>query len=170
MNARVNIILFIYIIMTEPYQLFRNLETSSVIYEPTYYQTLPKFKYYKNGAVIEESVSLFESVKDKYISLMRETFFKTMDIDFDSGCLYDYSFNMLTIPIFWQDIVVLIYMAVYLHRHVTDNSRVIAIGESPLKLVFIQQVLNIMPELNEIFKKKKWLQIILIIHIFQFLA
>ena len=144
--------------MTEQDQLFKNLETSSVIYDPSYYQTLPnKFKVetFKHGDVIEESVSLFESVKDKYIALMRETFLKTMELPFDMGCSYDYSFNILTIPIFWQDIVVLIYMALCLHRYVTDNSRVIAIGESPLKLVFIQQVLNMMPELNEIFKKNK---------------
>ena len=144
--------------MTERYQLFKNLETSSVIYGPSYYQTLPnKFKVetFKHGEVIEESVSLFESVKDKYMALMRETFLKTMELPFDMGCSYDYSFNILTIPIFWQDIVVLIYMSLCLHRYVTDNSRVIAIGESPLKLVFIQQVLNMMPELNEIFKKNK---------------
>jgi len=65
-------------------------------------------------------------------------------------CRYDYKFPLLSLPIFWQEIIILIYMSFKLHKHVKNDSRVIALGESPLKLVFIQQVFCTSPLFSKI--------------------
>lgn len=70
-------------------------------------------------------------------------------------CNSDYMFPFLSLPIFWQEIIILIYMALKLHKYVKNNSRVIAIGESPLKLVFIQQVFSSSPLFSQILTDNK---------------
>ena len=78
--------------------------------------------------------------RDEYLETIKEECFK-------------FNINFLSLPLIWQEIVILIYLALQLHKYVDNNSRVVALGESPLKLVFIQQILNFQPELTNILKE-----------------
>ena len=139
--------------MTDTFEFIQKLEKSSAIFEPSYYQKF-QTEYEPDGDYDFEPLN--KIIKNEYIDLMKTTFKKTIDgiagITGDKKCSSEYSNKMLMIPIFWQEIILLIYMALCLYRNVTDNSRIIALGESSLKLVFIQQVLNTTPGLDIIFK------------------
>ncbi len=65
-------------------------------------------------------------------------------------CKWDHKFPFLSVPIFWQEIIILIYMSLKLYKNVKNGSRVIALGESPLKLVFIQQLFCTSPIFSKI--------------------
>jgi hypothetical protein len=65
----------------------------------------------------------------------------------------EYSQTFLNIPLCWQEIVIMLYLALKLHRLVENNSRVVCLGESPSKLVFIQEVLATHPSYKPVFEK-----------------
>lgn len=144
---------------SDTYRFIQNLKESTEIYQPHEYLNA------------ELPASLIVYIKNNYKGVISSLFKKTVT-DFGNdfigrdgigsnfeankgvdNCAEEYKHKLFYLPIFWQEIVVLIYIALCLHRYVTSNSRVIALGESPLKLVFIQQVLNTMPQLNNILKE-----------------
>ena len=113
------------------------------------------------------TLQLIQSIQNEYSSLVLSTidltFNKFGDEIYDIGeddleknnyyCLEDYYYKFITLPIFWQEIIILLYLSLKLHKNVENNSRVISIGESPLKLVYIQQILNTQPQFKEILIK-----------------
>jgi len=104
------------------------------------------------------SVDMIEYIKMNYKNLITYTILKTLTDfgdelinydakeDFENPELefieIDYTNKFITLPITWQEIVVLLYMSLHLQRFVQPNSIVVSLGESPLKLVFIGEVLN----------------------------
>jgi hypothetical protein len=65
----------------------------------------------------------------------------------------EYTQTFLNIPVCWQEIIIMLYLALKLHRVVENNSRVVCLGESPSKLVFIQEVLAIHPSYKPVLEK-----------------
>jgi hypothetical protein len=136
------------------FEFIQVLKNTSKIYEPEDY-------------LEELSSGLISDIETNYKYLIDTILEKTLTdfgnefIHFDpsanfneqENCTEEYTYKFLLLPIFWQEIIALIVMALHLHKNVEENSRVIALGESPLKLVFIQQVLHTMPELTDVLKK-----------------
>jgi len=121
------------------------LQDTNLIYEPMDY--LMKTK----SASVEEIHSFIDSIKEQYLELIQVKLKKSLNnFQYEWRNCSAYSNKFLTMPIFWQEIIVLIYMSLKLYKHVDNNSRIICLGESPLKLVFIQQVLNTLPQINKI--------------------
>ena len=65
----------------------------------------------------------------------------------------EYMFTFLNLPLCWQEIVILLYLSLKMHRLVENNSRVVSLGESPSKLVFIQELLSRHPSYNPVLEK-----------------
>ena len=96
--------------------------------------------------------------KNMYMSLINKTVINsTTTLGFEvarNGSIPDeYMFTFLNLPLCWQEIVILLYLALNLHRLVGNNSRVVSLGESPSKLVFIQELLSRHPSYNQVLEK-----------------
>jgi hypothetical protein len=120
------------------------LEKTDKIYEPDDF-TYDLLRY----QILDNSIETY------YVNLINETLKKSLsnlEVDLKHGCRnYIYSFFIL--PVYWQEIVIIIYLALQLYKRVDNNSRIISLGESPLKLVFIQQIINTQPEFIDILKR-----------------
>jgi len=104
------------------------------------------------------SVDMIKYIKFNYKNLITSTILKTLTefgdelLNYDASANYEdpelefieteYINRFINLPIFWQEIVVLLYMSLHLQRVVQPDSIVVSLGESPLKLVFIEEVLN----------------------------
>ena len=97
--------------------------------------------------------------KGQYAKLVQEAVIKslsTFGFSRASGSddiTAEYSQTFLNIPLCWQEIVIMLYLALKLHRLVENNSRVVCLGESPSKLVFIQEVLATHPSYKPVLEK-----------------
>ena len=114
------------------------------------------------------TVELIQYIKDKYKSLIKQTLIETFTrfgdelIQYDPNADYEdedlefinkeYTVPFLNLPILWQEIIILLYFSLQIHRKVENNSRVVALGESPLKLVYIQQILITQPHFISILR------------------
>jgi len=114
------------------------------------------------------TVELIQYIKDKYKSLLKQTLIKTFThfgdelIQYDPKADYEdedlefiskeYTLRFLYLPILWQEIIILLYLSLQIHRKVENNSKVVALGESPLKMVYIQQILNTQPHFISILR------------------
>ena len=115
------------------------------------------------------SVDMIEYIKINYKNLITSTILKTLTdfgdelVNYDPSGDYEdpelefieieYTNKFITLPITWQEIVVLLYMSLQLQRFVQRKSRVVSLGESPLKLVFIGEILNTSPKFKHILEE-----------------
>jgi hypothetical protein len=138
--------------MSDILSVVSSLANSNDIKLPPYY--LHKF--------IKDAPKLVDNIKNKYKQLIFGTlkeflnesgFLLTTEPDDDGSDEYldtVYVQKMISLPLFWQDIIALVYMSLELYRNIRNNSYIISLGESPLKLVFIQQILNTIPEIKNV--------------------
>jgi len=142
--------------MSKTYDFINLIKKTEIIYHPNEF----------NEKITEDMIS---SIKIFYKNLVTSTITKTLnkfgnelinynvDADYedpDYGFIdTEYSSKFITLPTTWQEIIALLYMSLQLHRFVQPNSRVIALGESPLKLVFIQEVLNNNPNFKQVLEQ-----------------
>jgi hypothetical protein len=138
--------------MSDTFELLQLLKNNEILYNPSELNE-------------KNSVDMIKSINYNYINILFSTINKTLNqfgnnlIGFNADADYedpDYNFiqdeyviKFITLPITWQEIICLIYISLQIHRYVENNSRIISLGESPLKLVFVQEVLNT----NERFKE-----------------
>lgn len=130
-----------------PYGFCVKLDDSQFIYHAS--------DYYSSGITPD----IIQVVKDKYKELINKTVIESLskfgsdkyETESDNATTYVRTF--LNIPICWQEIIILLYLSLKMHRLVENNSRVVSLGESPSKLVFIEEVLVTHPSYKNILKK-----------------
>lgn len=96
--------------------------------------------------------------KNYYMKVIRDTVIEALTtFGFErarNGSIIDeYMFTFLNLPLCWQEIVILLYLSLKMHRLVENNSRVVCLGESPSKLVFIQELLSRHPSYKSVLEK-----------------
>ena len=96
--------------------------------------------------------------KNNYMGVIRNTVIQSLTtLGFErarNGSITDeYMFTFLALPLCWQEIVILLYLSLKMHRLVENNSRVVSLGESPSKLVFIQELLSRHPSYKSVLEK-----------------
>lgn len=98
-------------------------------------------------------------LKGHYAKLVEEAVIKSLTTygfsraNGDNDITTEYGQTFLNVPLCWQEIVIMLYLALKLHRLVENNSRVVCLGESPSKLVFIQEVLATHPSYKPVLEK-----------------
>jgi hypothetical protein len=126
--------------------LLDKLQNSTKIYEPI------DFKFTEH--LID---SILKNYSDNVLKNTFEDAFKEIGYDalnsYIEGECETFHTRFLNLPLVWQEIVLLVFMALQLHRYVENNSRVVSLGESPLKLVFIQQLLTEQQHFSNTLKK-----------------
>jgi hypothetical protein len=121
--------------------LLDKLKNSSKIYEPNDFKFTEQLIY-----------SILNHYSDIVLKNTFEDAFDDIGYDIDNDCT-DFDLRFLSMPIVWQEIVLIVFLALQLHRYVENNSRVVSLGESPLKLVFIQQILTKQAHFSNILQK-----------------
>ena len=130
-----------------PYEFCGKLDDAPFIYHAS--------DYYSSGITPD----IVKVVKTHYERLINKTVIESLSkigsdkYDPESNNATTYVRTFLNIPICWQEIIIILYLSLKLHRLVGNNSRVVSLGESPSKLVFIEEVLVTHPSYKNILKK-----------------
>jgi hypothetical protein len=129
----------------DEYRFLNKLDNSPLFYRAgDYFANLTpnKMKLCKN---------MYESLINK--TVMNSTTTLGFEVARNGGVGEEYIFTFLNLPLCWQEIVILLYLSLKLHHLVENNSRVVSLGESPSKLVFIQELLAIHPSYKPVLEK-----------------
>jgi hypothetical protein len=130
-----------------PYEFCGKLDDAPFIYHAS--------DYYSSGITPD----IVNVVKTQYNRLINKTVIESLSkfgsdqYESESDNATTYVRTFLNIPICWQEIIILLYLSLKLHRLVENNSRVVSLGESPSKLVFIEEVLVTHPAYKNILEK-----------------